>query len=569
MLESVEDEKARAKKLWDSEEFTALREQMEKDFKFLGPYKFTMPKEEGKWNNVSTNSPKVLMNKVIGLLSASWAQVYIPVSEEDRKEREDVSATEKVANGCIYQADRNLTQKPSGKTTQDSLSTYAPLRGGVASSVLLYEDGGLKSDIKSYDPFQILWIEGTDGLFWFGHWYYESIDYLKEKYGEKFEFVASGEHSGEVYCLFVWRKDEWGLIAGDQYVEKEKNHLGYIPVKIAACGAMPIIQSKDYTDTMKYSWLTAFTNNRDIYDLESQLLSIESSKAIESGKIKIYGEWDSTQGEQPEGIKKFGYSSGSRNEAVLFDSAKGQKWGGMVEPPSNDMIERILGQVMAMDMIGSVDPVAWGQLRKSGVSGTLAAELRSAALEFLSPFQKTIENTLVWIAEESVKQYANNDFEKASFQGKDYKRNKYQTDISPKDIKDTYNFECELVIDRLRDETMELGNAVTKVTYGLSSRKTAMLQGKIVEDPDIEMDAIDEEIANQDPVFRFDKIGKKFADLGTPEGDRRALYYQKMSDIFIERVITEGILPGEGRKPAPGNTAQAQTAKVAAEPLGG
>jgi len=51
-----------------------------------------------------------------------------------------------------------------------------------------------------------------------------------------------------------------------------------------------------------------------------------------------------------------------------------------------------------------------------------------------------------------VRQFKNQDFSKTQFRGKDTKREMFNADISPEDIEDDVYFECNLVIDRLRDE---------------------------------------------------------------------------------------------------------------------
>lgn len=104
-----------------------------------------------------------------------------------------------------------------------------------------------------------------------------------------------------------------------------------------------------------------------------------------------------------------------------------------------------------------------------------------------------------------------------------------------------------------------------------------MLKHNIVEDPDKEQDIMDEEVAAQDPVFRYDKLAKYFKDLGTPEGNRMALYYEALSAIVIESTVQKAMMaelmpPGmaggqEGTMPPkpPIISPQANAAKIATE----
>lgn len=568
-------EQAKSDRIWGSTAITELREQQETDFGLWGPYEFEMPKEEGKWDNVTTNAPKILANKIIGLLASSWLQLYIDTPSEGKKARQRISNTEYLANGSIWLADRLNTRVPSGKRLQDALSSNAVIRGGTAKSVLWYlKDGTPTCDIRFYDPMFCQWIEGEQELIWFCHRNYVSKDFIERTYKEKngFSYGEPDKTTGKILTYTFWDGDEWKVSINGEYVDGEEHGLGYVPVYIQSCGAVPYMQSVQYENTMKWSWQSCFANVRDIYDLESKMLSIESSKAIESGKIKIAGDYDSSigGGQTPTGLDKLGYGAPTRNTIVLFDAAKGQKFGGMVQPPGNEVIDQFLSRIRGMDILGTIDPIAFGQMTRSG-SGALAAELRAAALEFINPFRECVEADFIWIAEECIKQFKNGQYEKISVQGRDRKREKFVADIEPKDIDETH-FECEIVFDKLRDELQELGAAIQKISYGLSSKKTVMTKHNIVADPDKEMDIMDEEFAAQDPVFKYDKLAKYFKDQGD---ERMARYYMALSAITIENTVKKAIMAqlmppeeisGDGTKPpAVPPSPQAEAARKTAE----
>lgn len=559
MLEEAKKEIARSDEIWKSTGVTALREQQEKDFGLWGPYEFHMPKGEGKWDEVTTNSSKILANKIMGLLSSSWLQLYIDVTDEVRGKRKKISQTEQLANGCIWVADREAISVPSGKKVQSSLSTYAVIRGGTAKSVYWYSDDKDKPicDIRVYDPTYCQWIEGEKEFLWFCYRGYVTKEFIERTYEEKMEEgfnIGDADKYKRIRLYTFWDEEKWKVAINGEYIDETRHGLGYIPVNVRSCGSAPYIQSEEYQDTMKWSWVSCFANNRDIYDLESKLLSIEASKAIESGKIKIAGEYDSSQGsgELPHGIEKLGYSGGTRNEIIMFDTNKGQKFGGMVQPPGNEVIDQFLTRVRGMDIIGSIDPIAFGQMTRSG-SGVLAAELRAAALEFINPFRECVENDFIWIAEECVKQFKNGEYAKVSVEGRDRKREKFYIDLERGDVEEK-RFDCELVADRLRDKLQELGAAIQEVTYGLNSRKGAMVEHNIVADPDRTLDEIDEEkhkeLAATDPVMHNKELANYYKDQGD---DEMALYHLKLAEIAIEATIA-GMMgvttPGGEKKPS-------------------
>lgn len=583
-LGEAKDEIAKSDELWKSTNFEALRTQQETDFGLWGPYKFEMPKTEGKWDSVTTNSPKILANKIIGLLASSWLQLFIDVGEENKEGRGKISKTEQLANGCIWLADREAIAVPSGKKLQSALSAYAVLKGGTAKSLYWYEDDKKpRCAIKTYDPMFCQWEEAESELDWFCHRNYVSKAFIERHYAKIPKGFAIGDPDKVTgkYLLFTFCDDEnWKVALNGEYVDTIKHGLGYIPVNIRSCGAVPYLQSVKYQDTMKWSWTSFAQNTRDIYDLESKLLSIEATKAIDSGRKDVMAEMDSgLQNEQPTDVKKLGYGSGQRNNILFFDKAKGQKFLGFAEAPGNEVADQYLTRVRQdLDIMATMDPVTVGRMDRSG-SGALANVLIQAALEFINPFRECVQDDFIWLAEECVRQFKNGQFTKISVEGRDKTKQKFTADLEPEDVTEKH-FDCDLVTDKLRDRIQELGAAIQQAESGMTSKRTARLQHNIVEDPDREQDIMDEEEAANDPndpVFKYLKKAKYFKDLGTKEGDEMALYYESLSRLFVQQTIQKAVLAqlmppveqmgGDGKKP-PVISPQAEVGRIQAEPRG-
>ena len=574
-LGTAAEEIKRSDELWDNTNFFQLREQQEKSFGYYGPYQFSMDKKQGKWDDVTTNAPKIKANRLIGLLANSWMQLFIDVDDETRKKRQAISVTEKFANGCISAADRKLTSVPSGKSIQSALSSFAAIKGGDCSSVLFYEDkdGEPVSDLRVYDPTYIQWIEGEGELLWVCHRAYQSKEFIERTYRKQIEDGLKIEGDDTFTPILVrtfWDDKQWKVVINKEYVDDDKHNLGYIPFNIRSCGAVPNIQSEKYQDAMKWAWQNVFGNDWDIIDLESKLLSIESTKALQAGRNIITGEWDSVKsaGKKPEGIEKIG-SSDKLNEVILFDAAQGQKFGGMVQPPSNEVVDQFLSRITGMKEPSLLDPAIF-RLVAGGGNASLAAELRATTAEVVNPFRQCVEASLVWLAEESVRQFKNGDFGEIKLTGRDYQRKTFITDIYPKDIEEHY-FECHLVPDRLRDEIQELGAAVTEVDKGLNSRRGARVKHNIVNDPDETQDQIDEELASRDPVFQYRKLALYFHDQGEED---MAQYYMAQSAILIKATVDLAVQKSLIPAQAPGNgqtpisfplSPQAQVANIASQ----
>lgn len=580
MLGTAKEEIKKSDEMWDSPNRKALREQQEEDFGLWGPHEFKMPESQGAWDSVTTNSPKVLANKLMGLLSSSWLQLYIDVDEVEKKPnkagRNKISDTERLANGCIWIADREAISVPSGKKLQDSLSSFAVLRGGTVKSVYWYTDDDEKPvcAITAYDPFGCQWIEGGRAIVRFCYREYVTKESIEHDYEEKVKGgfnYGSASKFGTFLKYTFWDDNEWKVAFNGEYIDEFKHGLGYIPVNIRPCGSVPYMQSEQYQDTMKWSWMSFAHNTRDIYDLESKLYSIESSKAIESGRKDAIGVYDSEKsgGKTPD-IAKLGYGTGQRSNFLLLDSAKGQDFKGFVEHPDNRVVDQFLSRVTSeMDVMATIDPIARGSLSRSGVSGTLADILTKNALEFSSPFFGCVEEDYKWIAEEVVRQFKNGQYGKISVEGRDRKRAKFYVDLEPKDVEEKH-FDCELVADKLRDEIAELGAAIEEVSYDLNSRKGAMLKHNIVADPDRTFDEIAQEkhvaMAATDPVMHNKELANWYHD--EEENDEMALYHLKLAEIAIKATIM-GMMSAtqgeEGEKKPPVVSPQADAMRAATE----
>ena len=578
MLGDAKSEIKKSDEMWNDSNFIALRNQQEEDYGNWGPFEFKMPSGEGQWDSVTTNSPVILANKIMGILASSWLQLFIDVNDETRTERESISRTEQLANGAIWLADQQNIAVPSGKKLQQSLSFDAVVRGGTVKSVYWSEeDGECSCAIDVYDPLYSQWIEGMKELIWFCNRNSMKDDLFKYSFSKEIKNgkVPSGAKAeGKTLTYLFCDEETWRVAVGDSYIREVEHGLGYVPVHVRPTGTVPYRTSTKWQDTMKFAWQSYAMNTRNVYELESKLLSIETTKAIDSGRKDIIGAYDSTRsGGQKPAIEKLGYGTGQRNNMLLLDKAKGQEFHGIVEQPGNQVVDAFLSRVRHdMDVVATISGAAYGDMTRSG-SGALAAELRSAALEFMSPFRDCVQEDMKWVAYECVKQFKNGQFNKISMEGRDRKREKFYADLEPKDI-ELKRFDCELVADKLRDELQELGAAIQKVTYGLSSRKTAMVKHNIVEDPDKEFDKMDEEKAAEDPVLQYDKLAKYFKDQGGEIGDRYALYYEALSAITIESTVRKAMeaslippqVPGEGEIKPSTISPQMSAANLAAQP---
>jgi len=522
-LGEAKDEIKLSDELWGNSDLKAIRDQMDTDFGFFGPYDFEMPQTEGKWTNVTTPSGKTLGNKVKGLLQQSYMNLFIDVLEEERVKNKRVADTERLALGFINQANRNNTRKPSGVTLQDAFSFYAAIHAGTACSVLITEnDGKITPHITYYDPYGCQFIEGDDGIIWFCYRENKKRAYVEKQYKVQIKEGLALEKSGDnglVTVYTFWDGDEWKTAISGEYVDGDKHGQGYVPVFVNPVGGTPPVMSET-EDISKYGWQSVYVNSREIIPIESELLTIEMTKAKESGRVKGIASYDSSlsDGQVPEEINKLKAmreAAPNRDTMAFLDKAKGEEFNGFVEAPDNRIVDQLLKTIRSYSSLAGLDPVTSGVFGQG--SGALASILREAALEFTQPFNKNIEDTFVWIAEELVKQFKAGNYPQVEVFGRDIYRQPFTTKLKTKDVEE-HNFSCELVADRLRDEAIELGLAVQKVNAGLSDRRSAISKHNLSTDPARTLEMIEQEkhaeIAAKDPIYHNLQMARWYKDQG-------------------------------------------------------
>lgn len=584
-LGTAEEESTWSKETYEQQDLKDLRAQMEEDYKWIGKYQYTYPDAaKGEWDSVTTNRPQVVTDKIISILIASTMQLYIDVDEDTRKKNTSISKTEQLANGVIWKADREAIKVPSGKSTKEALSSMAVWRGGTALMFYWYKDkdGNLQPFLKVYDPLCCVWEEGDGELEKFGYREWMSEKSLRKKYKGKID-GGSGKDAvrGKLLRETIWDKDEWRVIVNGNYVDDGKagkHGLGYIPVFIRSCGAIPHLHTEsDDESTMKYSWQSYAANTRGLFGLESKLLTIGSSKAADSGGQTLIGEYDSTGGVTPPDVTM----TRNRINTLFFDKAKGAKYNGFMTMPGNEVVDQFLPQVVDRENAGMLDPITQGIMSQAG-SGALAQELNARAQEFINKFRRCVEENYIWAAEEAVRQFKNQELvgTKITVEGREWgnqSRSKFYAEISPKDVEEKH-FECNLVPDKLRDKIQNLGAAIQGVKAGLYSEQTAMVDFNLHADPQKELERIRLEraakFAEQDPLNYYDNMALWHKKEGN---ERMALYYQELAEEVIEEAVQKlparkaGMMMPEAANtgeslPGQPMTPQMQAGAIAAKP---
>jgi len=512
----------------------ALRDRFDLDFALftLQEEEYEIPDSEGDWMKAVVNNASTDGNRMIDLLSYAQEKLKIAITDEKQKKRKDLTGTEQAAVGLLHLADTINENDPEGTTVRASDSAFAVFRGWTVDIALITEDEDKEVSpyLKSWDIRNVYWIYGYNRLAWVCNVRYASPFEVHDEYPDWEGYNSSkdvisigGEEIVELHdiydCSEKGKVAQQGVaIQGEWVKEPEDVTVGgrpllYIPVRIKAGRSLPFIRGDDNSwDNIKYIGESFLVNNRETLPLESRLFIYRMTRARDLAQSANVVEFDGakSEGKPPEGFEK----ASVKGRTAYLDTSKGQKLAERMTPPEGTEIDLALQQVGAMRVSGSgMGPVAYGlPPYPSTAQGTDI--INHNILDSIKPFKLLVEQSRVWQAEEFIRQYKLGKFKGGDFEGYDYQGKRFKAKVNPKDIDDNWKFECELVLDLVRDENLHVGMAATEVKTGLLSLQTARDKHNLCKDPDGEQSIVDRERASEVGELALLKTAKELWDDG-------------------------------------------------------
>ena len=529
----------------------ALRDRWDLDFGLftLDPALYKIPEIEGEWFKAIVNSAATDGNRMIDLLSFASEKLKIAISDEKDKERKDLVKTEHAALGLLHLADSINEDDPEAATIRGQGAFYAVVRGWTAYRELITEnDDGAFSDLKAWDPRNLYWIYGLNRFTWVSNVRYASPQEVRDEYPGWNGSTSQDEIGEDLVEIFdIWgvesdKPAQEGVAINNEWVKEPQTvkvggePLFYIPVRLKSCRSTPLIRggSKNTTassttsmENIKHVGESFLANVREILPIESRLFSYRVTQAGQLAKSPNVVEFDGNQSQNkpPDGFEKDPYTKG---RTIFLDTSKGEKLAVRMLPPDGRAIDMALGETTAMRVTGTgIGPTAYGLPPfPSTAQGTDI--INHNILDSIKPFKLLLQQDRVWQAEEFIRQYKLGGFESQDFEGYDFRGKRFKASIKASDIDDNWKFECELSLDLVRDENLQVGMAATKVQSGLTSKQTARDEGNIVKDPDSEQAIIDRERANDIGELGALKTAKELFDDGDKFGQLQAfILWQK------------------------------------------
>ncbi len=522
-----------------------LYDRMDRHFDLWTQKQFKMPKTEGKWDSITSNSAAVLGNGIVDRLASARRKTWIPATDEDRDERTNLHNTELLVNAAFQLNDDRLLMVPESVTLQAALGWQATIRGILGLRVFLFQEGGeVVFDMAPWDPLHISWIPGGPGnpLPWvcFERWASEEEIIAKHGSDALSKHGVTADKNGRVLISDVWNNDQEGIIAGGGtsgkgkrgggkagYLDISDHDIGHPPVLILPAGSAPFVQSEDHTDSIKFMGASAYVNNEFLYEPQNRVLSYRMTLVKRSAKTNNILEYNSTLGTPPE-------VQGDPTEAgatLPVDTGKGQKWVPGLQPEMTRDADVFDGRIRRDLDTGGVAPIASGVVEQAQTFGGINL-LTDSALQRLAVSQKTVEQALEWAAGEVVSQVKSADFGTMTLRGLETSNKAFEIKVNRDDIDDSWRFSVKLRPDLPQNEQIIAAVATQFKQSRLMATRDIQEKFQLVEDFDLTEQRLDLEDADAIEGIKLRKVARALLGDGTEGGRENA---REILDAIEER----------------------------------
>lgn len=486
-----------------------LIERMDRTFGYFRGDKFKIPIDEGKWESVTSNRAQAEGWKIINVLASAKCKLSLAIDDAKEAERDKYAKTEMVANGMLYSADRRLDGSPEQPLIHSQMVFYRVTRGWGSYRLLVLddEDGAPYLDLLIWDPRNVFYIPGRDRLLKS----YAERQVTEAQAKEEYKgWNGKGDSTnGLVEIVDVWGfknedKDEGrhvqeAVIIGSEYVREPTDvkiggkFIDYLPIRIKAGGPIPLINDTN-SDNIAHVGEDYLVNNRELIEEESRAMSYDKTLAGMDVKMPQVVEWDSSKGDLPPEFKKDPYVKGSY---IFLDKFKGQAIATPLPLPRGEKAGRYSAEIAERLNTGGLGRIAFGEIDVAMTAfGTDI--LNKNTREHIWAFKLALEQDYIWMAQEIVRQYKLGGYKESEFTGYNSKFKRFTKKIKPDEIVTDKEFQCSLIVDELSDRAAKVEMAIKAVNGGILSRRTALDIYQLSEDPDQEIQNIEQE--------QFDKM---------------------------------------------------------------
>ena len=410
--------------------------------------------EDQGYKKYTSNNPRTNADKAIALLSDSEIISRVPEGEAEREDRGRHNDKERVWIG-LHKAANERLERLREMRLQASMAWFATIRGGVAGRYGLVkqkEDRHTTVDITPWDPRDVSWALGADGLSWACCKVGKTRRQIKEQYGKDIDLglhglsAASDEDEDQVLIsVFDYYDGQINKVVTEYEVLKPATLHGanFPPVYLVPNPSAPQISVgtngqngfKDTNTNLAAVGDSIFASNRGIYAKTNLIKSI-LLELVSRGRKPVLlvtsADGSKTLVEDP-------FKTGTT--ISLSPTDKVQVLDMLTS--TNDTMA-LLGILGGEEQRGIFPNTAFGELQFQ-LSGFAINTLGMSLSTIIKPFLWTMETAFRQISNGLLDQYVSGGFSAVEVNGFDNNREWFSQTIQPESLKGLPAIEIKLV----------------------------------------------------------------------------------------------------------------------------
>ena len=475
-----------------------LRSKWDADFDLyrLKPY------NAGKgYYSYTSNAPRVLIKKIIAMLCQANLSIRIPSDLKKKKDRQIASTIERFLYGSFNLNDDTLLRRLS-PTFREQLAFLLTIRGraGFLSYVTKDENDNAIPEIPPWDPYQMSYHRGADGLAWGCRSYKanpQEISAIYPRVAKLLEYKAS-----DVSVHDSWDMEDHAVIVDNEWaIEPEPHGLDECPVYLVMSGSMPDLESPSQPDINKERGDCALDSNRDVYPLLNKTMS-DALTIVRRGVKVPLGVWSDDGQADIEGdiwqVEKGGHAKFTKDVEIK----------PLIEPSMPADTAPLLSAMSGELQRGGISHISWGEL-SFRLSGYAINSLDASIVTVIRPFAQAMEQAYTLASIALLKQFASGGFDKVDVMGRTSTNEAFgypeKLTIKPKEIKKDWYPEIKLLPITPKDDAQRMLLAVQAKREGLLATSTIREDYLDVRDLELEQTKMDREGASNLPLVQLEK----------------------------------------------------------------
>ena len=518
-----------------------LRDRMERDWELLTLREFDAG--DG-YQSYTSNEPMTYYSKVVALLASAQLKVRIPVEKARREKRERESAKERYLVGILRANDERLLRLGQPPLL-DTLAGFISLRGWYFGRVLLVKDqrtGETHPDITPWDPLQVAWGMGANGLKWICHKSRKTNAEVAEEYPDVFpELVSTNgyfdnftiDNSDGLDVYDWWDQVNNIIVIAGKYAKLPTPHgatrMGAptVPAFFGAVGPLPLIQSRSLmgNQNLVHQGESIFAANRNIYEKVNLVLStMLQLVALSRNQAYILYSQDGTKT-----LKQNPSLEGS--QVPLVSGVDKLEIMPLLEMSKDT--GAFLGLLSAEVQRGALPYSVYGQLAFQ-LSGYAVNLLKQATDAPITPRKQAVENAYQQIGNLVAEQFASGAFGNMQLQGFHMRQTWFDEEFGPEMIVGLPSAEIKLMVKTPQDDLqkMQLAKMADDGLWPMYPRRVIWDEILDQQDTDSIADAIKEQVGERMlPTASIWTIMAALEKQGRPE--LAALYFGELVKLGI------------------------------------